>query len=103
MGVQVAAGTSTFSFAEMDAHWMTTTYSATCSGPPRKPLVCTEGFGMHVLRRLSVTWRQTIGGAAPVEAQKQAGYTSLDMTMLYSQTDEDRERERVSKILDHLG
>jgi integrase len=65
--------------------------------------IYTEGFGMHVFRRLNVTWRQTIGGATPVEAQKQAGHTSLDMTMLYSQTDEDREREQVSKILEHLG
>lgn len=62
-----------------------------------------EGFGMHVFRRLNVTWRQTIGGATPTEAQKQAGHTSLDMTMLYTQTEEEREREQVSKILEHLG
>jgi integrase len=62
-----------------------------------------EGFGMHVFRALNVTWRQTIGGAAPVEAQKAAGHASLDMTMLYTQTDGDREREQVGKILEHLG
>lgn len=62
-----------------------------------------EGFGMHVFRRLNVTWRQTIGGATPTEAQKQAGHTSLDMTMLYTQTEEEREREQVGKILEHLG
>jgi integrase len=62
-----------------------------------------EGFGMHVFRRLNVTWRQTIGGATPTEAQKQAGHTSLDMTMLYTQTEEEREREQVSKILEHIG
>jgi len=62
-----------------------------------------EGFGMHVFRALNVTWRQTIGGATPVEAQKQAGHTSLDMTMLYTQTEADRENEQVDKILDHLG
>lgn len=62
-----------------------------------------EGFGMHVFRRLNVTWRQTIGGAAPVEAQKAAGHASLDMTMLYTQTEDDRERGQVEKILSHLG
>ena len=56
---------------------------------------------MHVFRRLNVTWRQTIGGATPTEAQKQAGHTSLDMTMLCTQTEE--EREQVGKILEHLG
>jgi integrase len=62
-----------------------------------------EGFGMHVFRRLNVTWRQTIGGAAPVEAQKQAGHTSLDMTLLYTQTEPEREREQVKRILEYLG
>ena len=62
-----------------------------------------EGFGMHVFRRLNVTWRQTIGGATPTEAQKQAGHTSLDMTMLYTQTETERERDQVARILDHLG
>jgi integrase len=62
-----------------------------------------EGFGMHVFRRLNVTWRQTIGGATPTEAQKQAGHTFLDMTMLYTQTEQERERGQVTKILEHLG
>lgn len=61
-----------------------------------------EGFGMHVFRRLNVTWRQQ-AGATPVEAQKAAGHTSLDMTMLYTQTDEQRERDHVGKILERLG
>jgi integrase len=61
-----------------------------------------EGFGMHVFRRLNVTWRQQ-AGATPVEAQKAAGHTSLDMTMLYTQTEEQREREHVGKILERLG
>jgi integrase len=55
-----------------------------------------EGFGMHVFRRLNVTWRQQVG-ATPVEAQKAAGHTSLDMTMLYTQTEDQREREHVKK------
>lgn len=61
-----------------------------------------EGFGMHVFRRLNVTWRQQ-AGATPVEAQKAAGHASLDMTMLYTQTEEQREREHVGKILERLG
>jgi hypothetical protein len=61
-----------------------------------------EGFGIHVFRRLNVTRRQQ-AGATPVEAQKAAGHTSLDMTMLYTQTEEQREREHVGKILERLG
>lgn len=61
-----------------------------------------EGFGMHVFRRLNVTWRQQ-EGATPVEAQKAAGHTSLDMTMLYTQTEDERERDQVGRILERLG
>jgi len=57
---------------------------------------------MHVFRRLNVTWRQQ-AGATPVEAQKAAGHASLDMTMLYTQTEEEREREHVEKIMERLG
>ncbi len=60
-----------------------------------------EGFGMHTFRRLNVTWRQEVG-ATPIEAQKAAGHASLDMTYLYTQTDEAREREHVGRILDRL-
>ena len=35
--------------------------------------------------------------------KKQAGHTSLDMTMLYTQTEQERERGQVNKILEHLG
>jgi integrase len=59
------------------------------------------GFGMHTFRRLNVTWRQQ-EGATPIEAQKAAGHASLDMTYLYTQTDEAREREHVGRILDRL-
>ena len=61
-----------------------------------------EGFGMHVFRRLNVTWRQQ-EGATPVEAQKAAGHSSLDMTMLYTQTEDERERDHVGRILERLG
>jgi integrase len=60
-----------------------------------------EGFGMHVFRRLNVTWRQEVG-ATPIEAQKAAGHASLDMTYLYTVADEDREREHVRLILERL-
>jgi len=60
-----------------------------------------KGFGMHTFRRLNVTWRQE-AGATPIEAQKAAGHASLDMTFLYTQTDEVREREQVGRILDRL-
>ena len=54
---------------------------------------------MHVFRRLN--WRQAVG-ATPIEAQKAAGHAWLDMTLLYTQTDEAREREHVARILDRL-
>lgn len=60
------------------------------------------GFGWHAFRRQNVTWRQTVGGATPFEAQKGAGHTKLDMTMLYSLNDEVREREQVDAIMDKL-
>ena len=56
---------------------------------------------MHVFRRLIVTWRQQ-EGATPVEAQKAGGWTQLDMTMLYTQTEDHRERDHVGRILDRL-
>ena len=60
-----------------------------------------QGFGMHTFRRLNVTWRQQ-AGATPLEAQKAAGHASLDMTFLYTQTEEAREREHVRLILERL-
>jgi hypothetical protein len=57
---------------------------------------------MHTFRRLNVTWRQEVG-ATPIEAQKAAGHASLDMTYLYTQTDEAREREHVDRILQRLS
>jgi hypothetical protein len=59
------------------------------------------GFGMHTFRRLNVIWRQHTG-ATPIEAQKAAGHASLDMTFLYTQNDEAREREHVAQIMDRI-
>lgn len=60
-----------------------------------------EGFGMHSLRRLNLTWRQEVG-ATPLEAMKAAGHARLSTTWLYTVTDRDREREHVQKILERI-
>ena len=51
---------------------------------------------------MNVTWRQTVGGASPMEAQKAAGHGSLDMTMLYTLSDAEREKSQVQAIMDKL-
>jgi integrase len=61
-----------------------------------------EGFGWHAFRRQNVTWRQQVGGATPLEAQRAAGHGSLDMTYLYTLTDTERERAQVQAIFDKL-
>ncbi len=60
------------------------------------------GFGWHAFRRQNVTWRQTVGGATPLEAQKGAGHTRVDMTMLYTISDAEREKKQVEAIMDKL-
>lgn len=60
------------------------------------------GFGWHAFRRLNVTWRQTVGGATPLEAQKAAGHASLDMSLLYTLNDAERERDQVQAMFDKL-
>jgi integrase len=59
------------------------------------------GFGWHAFRRMNITLRQH-EGATPIEAQKQAGHSSLDMTMLYSLTEAGRERQQVERIFELL-
>lgn len=56
------------------------------------------GFGMHAFRRAAITWRQTIGGAGPLEAMNSAGQASLGMTKLYTLGDVDRERAQVAAV-----
>jgi integrase len=56
------------------------------------------GFGMHAFRRAAITWRQSIGGAGPLEAMKAAGHTRADMTMLYTLGDAERERAQVAAV-----
>lgn len=60
------------------------------------------GFGWHAFRRQNVTWRQTAGGATPLEAQKAAGHGSLEMTYLYTLPDKERERAQVHAMFDKL-
>lgn len=60
------------------------------------------GFGWHAFRRQNITWRQQIGGATPLEAQRAAGHGSLDMTYLYTLNDVERERTQVTAMFDKL-
>lgn len=61
-----------------------------------------KGFGWHAFRRQHITWRQTIGGASPFEAQKAARHASLDMSYLYTLTDHERETDQQQKMFDLL-
>jgi integrase len=60
------------------------------------------GFGWHAFRRQNITWRQTAGGATPLEAQMAARHGSLDMTLLYTLNDPERERAQVDAMFDKL-
>lgn len=59
------------------------------------------GFGCHAFRRLNVTWRQH-AGASPMEVQRAAGHSTLDMSLLYTLSDAERERQQVQWIADRL-
>ena len=61
-----------------------------------------NGFGFHTFRRQNISWRQTVGGSTPLEAQKMAGHAKVDMTMLYTITEAEREKEQVVRMLDRL-
>lgn len=61
-----------------------------------------QGFGWHLFRRQNITWKQQIGGATPIEAQKSARHTSLDMTYLYSLSDAERETAQQEKMFDYI-
>lgn len=56
-----------------------------------------EGFGWHAFRRSNITMRQFYG-ATPLEAMKAAGHNSLDMTLLYTLNDPQREREQIDRM-----
>lgn len=60
------------------------------------------GFGWHAFRRQNITWRQQIGGATPLEAQRAARHASLDMTYLYTLSDAERETAQQQAMFDKL-
>ena len=53
----------------------------------KRPKLYYQGFGWQAFRRQNITWRQTIGGASPLEAQKEGRHGSLDMSFLCSLKD----------------
>ncbi|HZW05341.1 MAG TPA: site-specific integrase [Candidatus Nitrosotalea sp.] len=60
------------------------------------------GFGWHAFRRQNITWRQQVGGATPLEAQRAARHSSLDMTYLYTLSDAERETAQQQAMFDKL-
>lgn len=60
------------------------------------------GFGWHALRRAHITYRQSLGGATPLEAQRAARHASLDMTLLYTLSDVERETMQQQRMWDAL-
>jgi integrase len=61
-----------------------------------------EGFGWHAFRRQNITWKQQLGGATPLEAQKAARHATLDMTYLYTLTDPERETLQQQRMFEAL-
>lgn len=60
-----------------------------------------KGFGWHAFKRQNVTWRVQ-GGATPIEAMRAAGHTSVDMTLLYTLNDAERESKQVDAMFERL-
>lgn len=59
------------------------------------------GFGWHAFRRENISKRQQ-AGATPLEAMRAAGHSSVDMTLLYTLGDANRERNQVDAMFDGL-
>jgi integrase len=76
-----------------------TTRVPTCGGGSK---IYHPGFGMHVFRRLNITWRQH-AGASPFEAQKAAGHARPSTTWMYTITDDEREEQHVDWIWERIG
>jgi integrase len=57
------------------------------------------GFGWHAFRRQNITWKQQLGGATLIEAQKAGRHASLDMTYLYTLTDHERETLQQERMM----
>lgn len=60
------------------------------------------GFGLHHLRRLSITWRQECG-ATLLEAMRQAGHSRANMTAHYTLDDIEREKATVIRLENRIG
>jgi SAM-dependent methyltransferase len=56
----------------------------------------------HAFKRQNLTWKQQIGGATPIEAQKAARHASLDMTYLYTRSDKERETRQQQAMFDYI-
>ena len=63
--------------------------------------IYSPGFGLRRFRGINISWRQQVG-AHPLEAQKAAGHTRLSTTWIYTQNEEDRDREHVLKIRERI-
>lgn len=61
-----------------------------------------KGFGWHAFRRQNITWLQTVGDAKPLEAMKLARHSSIDMTLLYTLKDAERETAQQQAMFDEL-
>ena len=60
------------------------------------------GFGWHQFRRTQITIKQTVGGSTPLEAQKGAGHSRVDTTLLYTLVDAHRDQEQVTRMFNWL-
>lgn len=60
------------------------------------------GFGLHTLRRLSLSWAQEAGAGA-VEAMLRAGHRRVSTTALYTLPSAARERQIATGIMERLG
>jgi integrase len=61
-----------------------------------------EGFGLHTLRRLCLTWMQEMG-AAPLEAMLRAGHRNIRTTALYTMPNRSRDQQMAAGLLERLG
>lgn len=55
------------------------------------------GFGFRLFRRENISWRQE-AGATPAEVMRAAGHTRIDTTMIYTVTDQERERRVIETV-----
>ncbi len=61
-----------------------------------------KGLGWHAFRRAGVTYRQSVGGATALEARHAARHASVDMTLLYTLADAERETAQQQRVMEEL-